>query len=190
MNTIGGGLQIPWDGGANWTDWRMDWSRLLLLIGNKYIMKDVKQLFTEQLSLIGFKKKSKDWLYENGELIIVINLQKSNYEILYFLNIGIWLNEIGGVNPAPKENICHIRIRAERLFESIPQKLNPRELFDFNNSISKEKLLDINNFLINFLCPVLIRLTTINSLKKLFDENLFRYAYIEKKARLLLEQSR
>lgn len=149
-------------------------------------MKEIKKVFTDELSLFGFKKQSKDWFYTNENLVVVVNLQKSNYEKLYFLNIGIWLNEIGGENINPKENVCHIRMRAERLFDSIPQNLNPRELFDFNNSILEEKVKDVKTFLCDYFCPMLIKLTDVDSLKLLYREHLFKYAYIENRTRELL----
>jgi hypothetical protein len=149
-------------------------------------MKRVKNIFTEQLSLFGFTKHSVGWYYTNNELVIVINLQKSSYERLYFLNVAVWLNKIKGVCAYPKENICHIRVRAERLFESIPQELNPRKLFDFNESISEEKIESIKLFIYQYLGPALNNLKTIDSLKKLYRESFFKYSYLEKTARNFL----
>jgi hypothetical protein len=149
-------------------------------------MKEIKRIFTEQLSSLGFSKQSNDWVYNNEELIIVINLQKSSYEKLYFLNIGIWLNEISNTCKYPKENICHIRIRAERLFTSIPQALNPRELFDFNDAISEEKINSIAIFLKDYLSLAINKMKSVDSLKKLYKEDSFSQAYLEKNARAIL----
>jgi hypothetical protein len=149
-------------------------------------MKRIKKLFTEQLKPFDFVKQSTDWYYNNDELTMVINLQKSNYDKLYFLNVAIWLNETNGINQFPKENHCHIRMRAEDLFKSIPKALNPRELFDFNVSISDKKIEDVNIFLKEYFGPSLNNLKSIDSLKVLYREDFFKYSYLEKNARTIL----
>jgi hypothetical protein len=101
--------------------------------------------------------------------------------------VGIWLNTISDIIcDYPKENICHIRVKSERLFDSVPQVLNPRELFDFNDSVSEEKVQNIEVFLSKYFCPALNNLKSIDCLIKLYKEAYFKYAYIEKNARILL----
>ena len=150
------------------------------------VIKEIKQLFTKELLLFEFYKYTTDWYYRNEELVICINLQKSYYEQLYFLNVGIWLNEINSTTIYPKENMCHIRIRAERLFASLPDELYPRELFDLNHPVSMEKINNIELFLTDYFGPVVDQLKSIGSLRKLYHEDFFRYSYIEKNARIII----
>ncbi|MDQ6480381.1 DUF4304 domain-containing protein [Dyadobacter sp. LHD-138] len=61
-----------------------------------YIM-DIKELIgiiDKDLSPIGFKRKNKNWFFENLELIKNVELQKSNYSNLYYLNYGFIIKEI------------------------------------------------------------------------------------------------
>lgn len=62
----------------------------------------------------GFEKKAGSWYLRRDETILVLNLQKSNYGGRYYLNVAVWLRELGD-ETAPKEQNCHIRTRLGRL---------------------------------------------------------------------------
>lgn len=62
----------------------------------------------------GFVKNSGSWYLKREDVILVLNLQKSNYGRQYFLNIGMWLTALG-MDEQPKEQHCHIRSRLSRL---------------------------------------------------------------------------
>ena len=58
---------------------------------------DIKELIAiidEELLPIGFKRKNKKWVFENPDLIKYVELQKSNYSNLYYLNYGFIIREI------------------------------------------------------------------------------------------------
>ncbi|CAI9404243.1 MULTISPECIES: DUF4304 domain-containing protein [Aestuariimicrobium] len=62
----------------------------------------------------GFVKRAGSWYLKREDIILVLNLQKSNYGRQYFLNIGLWLNVLG-TEQAPQEQHCHIRSRLSRI---------------------------------------------------------------------------
>lgn len=68
----------------------------------------------------GFKRSGLTWRLRGEEVIAVVNLQKSRFGNDYFLNLGFWLVELGDA-ASPKEEQCHIRARAERVWsKSVP----------------------------------------------------------------------
>ncbi len=58
----------------------------------------------------GYKRKANSWYLDAPEAILVVNLQKSQYSQQYYVNLGIWLKQLG-VAASPKEHHCHIRGR-------------------------------------------------------------------------------
>jgi hypothetical protein len=49
--------------------------------------KKLKTLFSQELRAAGFAAKSGSWYRDTEETVQVINLQKSNYDDSYFLNL-------------------------------------------------------------------------------------------------------
>ena len=57
-------------------------------------IKELIRIIDAELLLVGFKRKNKNWFFENLELIKYVELQKSNYSNLYYLNYGFIIKEI------------------------------------------------------------------------------------------------
>ena len=93
--------------------WKVDYS---------VIEKDnlVKTLHVP-LKTAGFKKRSLSWYLNGKDTIVVVNLQRSDWSKLYYINIGIWLKALGD-ELFPKHYKCHMYWRVERLYP------NEREL--------------------------------------------------------------
>lgn len=68
----------------------------------------------------GYSKRSGSWYRTQRETVAVMNLQRSNYSPRYFINVALWLS-VFGPEPYPKEHVCHIRTRLERLFDDAAQ---------------------------------------------------------------------
>lgn len=62
----------------------------------------------------GYTKKSGSWYRRQDETIAVLNLQRSQHSLAYYLNAALWLLALGDA-AAPKEHLCHVRTRADRL---------------------------------------------------------------------------
>ncbi len=58
--------------------------------------------------------RASTWHKSLPDSILVVDLQKSQYGLQYYLNLGIWLKQLGEAQ-APKEHQCHIRLRATAL---------------------------------------------------------------------------
>ncbi len=69
------------------------------------------------------RKRSSTWYLDEGDLIKVVNLQKSSYSNLYYPNLSIYFKAIGGSDePYPKEEECHIRTRLGSRYVGLEQE--------------------------------------------------------------------
>lgn len=62
-----------------------------------------------------FANKGQSWFLDGDDSIVVLNLQKSDFDDKYYVNLGIWLKSFGAV-AFPAENKCHIQVRLTSLF--------------------------------------------------------------------------
>jgi hypothetical protein len=69
---------------------------------------EFKKIVQDITSEYGFKYFKKNYYYEMSDLIIVIGLQKSNYENSYYINFGFYVKEIHNDIQYPKSNECDI----------------------------------------------------------------------------------
>jgi hypothetical protein len=86
--------------------------------------------FNTELKMAGFQKKSTTWYLDEGGIIKVVNLQKSNYGDLYYVNVSIFLKELDN-DQFPSENECHIRTRMDNSMVDAPKDYD--YLFDLEN---------------------------------------------------------
>ena len=63
---------------------------------------------------LGFSAKGSMAHRQSPEVIQVIDLQRSNYGRLYYVNLGIALKSLGATN-VPREEQCHIRVRLDSI---------------------------------------------------------------------------
>jgi hypothetical protein len=96
----------------------------------------IQMTFDEFGRASGGSKKSGSWYVRSPETIVVLNLQKSNYSVSYFVNVAVWLNALGDAD-APKENKCPVRTR---LNELLPDSLDQRvdKLLDLDYPMDDE----------------------------------------------------
>jgi hypothetical protein len=67
------------------------------------------------LKSAGFTGKSGSWYLSSDESTVVLNLQKSDFDEKFYVNFGVWLQNLGAVD-FPSENKCHIQARLTSLF--------------------------------------------------------------------------
>ncbi len=83
------------------------------LLKNLFSMQssEIVNYFNSKFKEYGFKKKGLTWYKKFPECICVVNLQKSNYNNLYYLNVASYIRSIDPIIDYPKEEKCHIRTR-------------------------------------------------------------------------------
>ena len=108
------------------------------MINNKTLVSSLNKF----LSRYHFIKRSISWYFDEGTIIKVVNLQKSQYGSLYYVNLSIYLKDLNGDVKFPKEDECHIRTRMNNKFVNTPIDYN--YLFDLEKvDISEEKFEDM-----------------------------------------------
>lgn len=96
----------------------------------------LKDALAKPLTNAGFSKKSNNWYWTNEEVILVVNLQKSQYGDQYYVNCAIALKVLGAEG-FPKEHLCDIRFR---LSSVVPKE--QRKECDAAFDLEKESLAD------------------------------------------------
>jgi hypothetical protein len=66
------------------------------------------------LKPLGYGKSGATWHRDQGNVISVVNLQKSQWGDDFYLNLGVYLKQLG-TEERPAESHCHVRCRAEAL---------------------------------------------------------------------------
>lgn len=65
----------------------------------------------------GFRKSGATWHRDQGRIIQVLNIQKSQWSDRFYINVGVYLKDLG-TEARPTEYRCHVRCRAEQLVAS------------------------------------------------------------------------
>ena len=144
--------------------------------------KTFKKSIAVPLETAGFVKKGQSWYLDGKDAIVVVNLQKYDFDELYFINMGIWLKALGE-NAFPQENLCHICLRAEGLF---PEQ---RELILRGCSLehSDEGLLgSLSEFIETSLIPLCRKCTDEGYLRALLSQGRFDRGLVRWEARTRL----
>lgn len=146
----------------------------------------VKQAFTSTMKSAGFSKNGDAWFSDTNEAILVVNLQKSNFGDQYYVNLAIWLKALGNVR-FPKEQHCHIRIRASAL-DPERQKYWEREVLNLEQrDIADEERFDlVRSFLEETALPFLATAGSLSELRRLALEGRLKSAAVLKSAQSLL----
>lgn len=142
-----------------------------------------KKSIAVPLEVAGFVKKGQSWYFDGKDAIVVVNLQKYNFDELYFINMGIWLKALGE-NAFPQENLCHIYLRAEALFPDQGELI----LHSCSLEHSDEKLLDsLSEFIKTSLIPLCRKCTDEGYLRILLSQGRFDRGLVTKEACTRLE---
>ena len=142
---------------------------------------DLEKILKTKLKEIGFTKQGPTWHRKKEIVIQVINIQKSSWSDLFFINLGVYLTPIGNTDK-PKENHCHLRRRLSSLVKNI-EEFNKTVDYTENNNIDEGLLEYIEGEALQWLesCSTIDGLITeLNSTETLITLN--AREYIEKEA--------
>jgi len=147
--------------------------------------KIFKKAFSAPFDKAGFLKKGQSWFFDGADSIIVVTLEKCDWDELYYVDVGFWLKELGQAL-FPLYYHCHIYERLEFLF---PEK---RELILTSCDLEKsdaDLLIDLSEFILEDVIPFLKGCTNIKKLSELFNMGVFRNSYINFLARKYLSNT-
>lgn len=124
----------------------------------------IQTSFDEFGKTSGGLKKSGSWYWRSDETIFVVNLQKSQYALRYYVNVGLWLLAVGPAD-APTPSSCHIQNRLDGL---VPQALEERAaaLLDLESPIDDEvRREELLTLLRQYLLPLMEVTSTLEGLR-------------------------
>lgn len=144
--------------------------------------KSFKNAIGIPLEKAEFFKRGQSWYINGKDAIVVINLQKSNWSELHYINFGIWLNAFGDTQ-FPQLNHCHLYYRIENFF---PEE---RELIvtscDLDRS-SLEKLTQLSRFIEQQLIPFAWECTDETKLRVLMIKGVLNGGLVRHEAKVYL----
>lgn len=145
--------------------------------------EDLKSSVNYILGKFGYKRKGWNWYAPDGDNLIAINLQKSNYGLQYYINLCCWPEgmTIDG-SPTPEERKFPIRVRAEGLFPSLSDDI--KRYFDLENDLyaDEERRNLIVELLSEHVCPFLKKIEDVPGLKSMIAAGRFKDALINRAA--------
>lgn len=109
----------------------------------------------------GFTKQSGAWYLRQTETIAVIDLQKSDFGLRYYINVALWLLPLGDAR-YPKEWKCHIRTRVDALFPEHEETL--KLALDLDSPMTDAERVSELVKVLNMLLPMLRSYATIDGL--------------------------
>lgn len=125
----------------------------------------------------GFQRKGSTWYMSSETVIAVLNLQRSQYNATYFLNLGFWLQQIEHID-YPREYQCHVRTRASSLWPEgshRPEAGAPRiaDLLRIEEyrCDAEQRLKQVRQFVAEKLVPTLHAGLTVEGLKQLVADH-------------------
>jgi hypothetical protein len=148
--------------------------------------KLVKEALGAPLIEAGFKRKSDSWYWRNDEVILLVNLQKSQYGDQYYVNCGVALKSLGAVE-FPKEHHCHIRFRLTSVF-SEEEKKDIESVFDLENgSLSDQQRKDeISRLIRDIVLPIFEECSTRNGIAEIIKAGRLAKAMVHKQVKDLI----
>jgi hypothetical protein len=123
------------------------------------------KFFEPTLKALGFRKSRQTWCLRKDEVVLVVNIQGSQWGNQAYVNFGVYLRALGDEVRPPLSH-CHIRQRLGQLVgrENV---LRLMELLDFDKKISAEdRSAEMHRLLENFGMPWLQQFDSLESAKK------------------------
>lgn len=126
-----------------------------------------KKTFGAALEPFGYRRKGQTWHKSAADVISAIDLQSSNFDEFYYVNVGFSLKSLTGDELLPT-NRCHICLRAERLLPDCRDTVIDLFRLDFGDLDYREHTLELGRFVSERLAP---RCNSLLSLEELCAEH-------------------
>jgi len=133
----------------------------------------------------GMTKHSGSWYRTSDHVITVLNLQKSQYSLSYYVNVGWWLRALGDAK-FPKEQELHVRIRLDALLPDRAEEVET--LLDLKRPVENRSK-RLRELLQSELRPILEHADSVAGLRALRRESRLKAAAVRGPAIPLLDQA-
>jgi hypothetical protein len=144
----------------------------------------IQGTFDDFMKSAGFSKRNGSWYRTSGDVITVVELQKSQYGPQYYVNVALWLRALGEAK-APKEQACHVRTRLSRLVGADEYRLSG--LLDLNSASPDDQRADeLSSLLRRHFLPVLDAVKDLEGLHGSRGQSVLDASLVTAPARRLL----
>jgi hypothetical protein len=150
--------------------------------------KGLEEVFESVLAPAGFRRRKDTWYKTNEDTITLVNLQKSQYGGQYYVNLAVYLRDLGKAT-SPSEYQSHIRVRLTAIAESAAAAID--EALDLERTgVSAKKRKDVIARAVTMIAlPFLADRSVLPRLRELHAQGELGPVLITKGARELLESA-
>jgi len=145
----------------------------------------IKSVLAQELRKAGFVGSSTTWHKQCQDTVLVVNLQKSQYSQLFYINLGVWVRQLGDVG-LPKESQCHIRVRATSLPTEKAKTLERALTLEDESMGAEQREAFISEFVRVEALPFLESLATLEGIRAAMDAQKLRGGMVPVRLRELL----
>jgi hypothetical protein len=132
----------------------------------------------------GFTRHSGAWYLRQSETIAVVDLQKSQYGLQYYVNVALWLLPLGEAQ-YPKEQHCHVRTRLDALLPEQEDRL--KDLLDLESPMDEStRVVELRDLLVSQLLPALLACSSVKGLKSTEGKRFLKASLVTGPAQRLL----
>jgi hypothetical protein len=144
-------------------------------------LKNFKRSIGKPLIDAGFQYRGRTWYLDSSEVIALLNLQPSNYMSENFVNLAFLIKSMDPHDIPPKEEKCHVQIRADAAFSDIADDI--KVLFDPKSNLDEgAQIAGINDVVSHRFLPFLLDGITVKGLKNMIDGKRFVGGWVLKPA--------
>jgi len=135
----------------------------------------ITDVFYSTMKKSGFRKNNTTCYKESNDAILVANLQRSQFGNLYYVNLAVWIKALGETS-WPKVYECHFSGMRASSLDSDREEFWEKEAFDLENqSIPEQERIEmIQSFLEKQVVPFLLGCSTVQDLRRLYNEGRFK----------------
>ncbi len=128
-----------------------------------------KNLFDEIAQSNGFEKAFNMWFKEQNESLVSIDLQRSNFSALYYVNINIYIQGVWGKN-FKKSKDLKFGSGGAVIFRQTPKEYD--EALNLENSFTDLKRRELlQKMFSDFIIPFVEKTSTKEGIRKTYTDN-------------------
>lgn len=136
----------------------------------------------------GFKVRTNTWHKQCQDTILVVNLQKSQWGPQYYINLAVWVKQLGDVS-TPKEYQCHIRQRATDLPDKRAKTLERALDLEDESMSMEQREACIDELMRESAIPFLESLSTVEGIRSALEAQKLKGCFVNRQLKELLAAS-
>jgi hypothetical protein len=133
---------------------------------------------------LGFRRERLSWYSAGEETVRVVNLQKSDWGNQYYVNLAVWILELG-VARHPPEHRCHVRVRLSSL---VPDSGGLEMALDLENEAlpPADRARRIESAMERYATPVILVMRSVREMQAWLESGTAPGVVLSRAARELL----